>query len=584
MAFDGFDETDYELMRKPGQKVLLTLLNGLSNVATVISFDENTKMVSLQNDRNEFMNQALLDRLSPGVFAVDLREYPHQWIDEDSFYCFACHTLELDHLFVCNHGSHSPHKVAFHDRCLDVNLGHIIPNNNSTRTWICPMHSNVLRKMDPSSLHTRRRNGDYDFDFDRPLKKRKFNIADPDWLQLPDDREAVYPRHIECGYCVAEGMGAECDGNRPCNVCCRYVRAEVLDLTLPKFISMDEHEVQSEVDAVAIRYCKNRQCSFAEFEHDVAVRKWLEIHDNALYHRLVQEKRERDHLKEEEAALSVLDAMDEDEDLTSNQHRASAADGERDELVALEVAGYTQPEFVCSVPIYARYQCPKCHALFGDKYRWTMHRQWAHQKVVVSKSALRREGILNHFHCAKPLKYECPYSGCLRGANSSDEIEDHILRHHDITDPTKPKKKETAKKGAKQKNATARKVDVNADDVKVVGVAFLTQSEKRKISKVWHEAKATRIDKENGLNLIKNFVSAIVDDRLDRFDETTKRLQRNYKTEMERIAANNQRDARLAQSSHVPRHDLLPIPPQQLLVPEEVMETETRTGPKSMWQ
>jgi len=279
-------------------------------------------------------------------------------------------------------------------------------------------------------------------------------------------------------------------------------------------------------------------------------------------------------LKAEEAALQQ---MEEDDDLkvnaaTLNQTQSLDAESTADwstneEVMHLVLDGFKAPEFVSSVPVFARYQCPECGELFGDKYRWKMHREWAHQTVVVAKGALRKRGILNHAQCEKPLKYACPYSGCLRGANSSDEIEDHILRHHDITDPTKPKVEADGGGGGGEKRKETQMKNENGE-VDVIGVAYLSASAKRKISKVWHESKATRIDKENSINLIKNFVSAIVNDELDRFDETTKRLQRKYATDMEIIAANNQKEARLAQSSHVPRHDILPIPPQQLIVPE----------------
>lgn len=95
--------------------------------------------------------------------------------------------MELDRLFVCNHESHGLQRVAFHDRCLDKQLNHVIPTNDTLRTWICPMHNNkVLAQPDPSSLRARPKKGDYDFDFDRPIKKRRISVPDPDWLQLPD--------------------------------------------------------------------------------------------------------------------------------------------------------------------------------------------------------------------------------------------------------------------------------------------------------------------------------------------------------------------------------------------------------------
>eukprot|EP01084_Bolivina_argentea_P049356 90782_1 len=104
MAYDGFDEADYEFMRTPGSKLLLRHMSGASsNIVTVISYNDSLQEVSVQYDRNEFMKQSLLDRLRPDIFSIDLREYEHQWIDHESdLYCLACHSIELDNLFVSN--------------------------------------------------------------------------------------------------------------------------------------------------------------------------------------------------------------------------------------------------------------------------------------------------------------------------------------------------------------------------------------------------------------------------------------------------------------------------------------------------
>jgi len=39
------------------------------------------------------------------------------------------------------------------------------------------------------------------------------------------------------------------------------------------------------------------------------------------------------------------------------------------------------------------------------------------------------------------LNFTCPFAGCVRGGKTDEEIEEHILRHHDITDPVKLKVK-----------------------------------------------------------------------------------------------------------------------------------------------
>ena len=161
MTFNGFTEEDNENMRRAGSKMQLTEMNGFRHICTVVSFDSDTQCVRLKYERNQFMSQILLDRLRDDEFEIDLREYQHQWIDPtEELYCLACHSMVLDHLFVCRHASHGKIKVAFHDRCLDSTLGHIIPNNNNQSNWTCPIHSNLMQKIDPSTL--RKRRGDYD--------------------------------------------------------------------------------------------------------------------------------------------------------------------------------------------------------------------------------------------------------------------------------------------------------------------------------------------------------------------------------------------------------------------------------------
>merc|ERR1719336_3668815 len=92
------------------------------------------------------------------------------------------------------------------------------------------------------------------------------------------------------------------------------------------------------------------------------------------------------------------------------------------------------------------------------------------------------------------------------------EIEAHILRHHDITDPTKPQSKK-----AKEKKDDEKEEDEEAKD----GYVQLT--------KIWNEANEHPIDRENQRNLVKHFVSSVMSDNLQKFDQTTKRLQRRYK-------------------------------------------------------
>ena len=232
--------------------------------------------MSLQYERNSFMTQELLDRLREDVFALDLRECEHQWLEPESdLYCFACHSLELDHLFICNHDEHGAAQVAFHDRCLDAGLGHTIPSRDNTRSWVCPLHDNMLK-----------RRGDYDFDFDRPLKRRRLDIADASWLALPEEREHIFPRHGECANCAAEK--ALCDGERPCAQCCKFAQAELVDTTQPRFIEMSEAELQREVEAAARQCCKDVAAQFADFERDEVLQSWLAHHDAERHGRLME--------------------------------------------------------------------------------------------------------------------------------------------------------------------------------------------------------------------------------------------------------------------------------------------------------
>lgn len=394
----------------------------------------------------------------------------------------------------------------------------------------------------------------------------------------------MYPIHESCQYCAVEGVAAECDGFRPCGNCAKYVEEEILDLSDPKYISMNEQELRHEIDLEAEKYCNNRDCKFEEYENDQAMQKWLEIHNNELYHKYCQQKREKD-----QQIMDDKSDDDEDIDLQQQQEEKLRQQGikerEKEELVCHEIKEFKQPEFVDVVPIYARYQCPQCNELFGDKYRYKMHIEWAHQKVITSKASISKDSewkILNHFTNEKPLKYACPYAGCLRGANSSDEIEDHILRHHDITDPTKPKPEPVPKKKDNKKGKVKKKMaDIHQDDVYAEGIAHLSQREKGKISKIWVESTSQQIDRKNRRDLIKNFVSAIVDGNLDRFDKVTKRLQREYKENLERMAMARHHGPHAGRQSL--RHLRQDIPPPLTSTAPVLQKEAEHSGPRSLW-
>eukprot|EP00483_Globobulimina_turgida_P012667 UN12690 len=155
---------------------------------------------------------------------------------------------------------------------------------------------------------------------------------------------------------------------------------------------------------------------------------------------MIQEKREKDQqkLEEEEDKNDDIVCKDMENNKNKSKSKSIMKAKEEEELISYKLS-YSEPEFVDCVPHYARYKCEVngCNALFSDKYRYTMHTLWAHKEIISSKKAINTNWkILNHFQSDKPLKFAWPYAGCLRGANNPKEIEQHILRHHDITDPT----------------------------------------------------------------------------------------------------------------------------------------------------
>merc|ERR1712154_97384 len=142
-----------------------------------------------------------------------------------------------------------------------------------------------------------------------------------------------------------------------------------------------------------------------------------------------------------------------------------------------------------------------------------------------------------------------------------------ILRHHDITDPVKPKQEKIEKKQIQKKIPSKNKDECL--EVECVGIAHLSQSEKEKISKVWNDATLKRVNNENQRDLVKHFISSIIDDRLDKFDKTTKRLQRQFE----------QKD----NPQNLNRNNPQNIPPP---LTEEVSKEDItkNSAPRSLWQ
>merc|ERR1712228_1000012 len=212
---------------------------------------------------------------------------------------------------------------------------------------ICPMHKNLLQRIDPNSLKKRR--SDYDFEFDRPTKRRKIELSDQQWLsQFDEESEPVFPRHIECEHCQKnEEFDKECDGNRPCSNCCFFVEHEVLDLNQSKFLKMSEEDLQNEIDKNAAKICKDRRCTFTEFESDYSMQCWLKTNDYKMYQTMMQKKRNKEQQKNE----TIQNAVNERMEIKSIENE--------DELKLINFK-YKESEFRSFVPIYARYSCTKC--------------------------------------------------------------------------------------------------------------------------------------------------------------------------------------------------------------------------------
>lgn len=118
-------------------------------------------------------------------------------------------------------------------------------------------------------------------------------------------------------------------------------------------------------------------------------------------------------------------------------------------------------------------------------------------------------------------------------------------------------------------------VNLNQDDVKITGVPYLDNRDKGKISKIWHESTSQQIDRKNRQHLIKNFVAAIIDDNLDRFDETTRRLQREFKQNMERLANIRHHGS----NTNIRMPDL----PPPLTNAPALEKDDDNAGPRSLW-
>merc|ERR1712154_120121 len=83
---------------------------------------------------------------------------------------------------------------------------------------------------------------------------------------------------------------------------------------------------------------------------------------------------------------------------------------------------------------------------------------------------------------------------------------------------TKPKKAKAARPAKTKKIAKANEKEEE-----------LESEEEKKLTKIWEEANESQIDRVNQRDLVKHFVASMFSGDLDKFDKTTKRLQRRYK-------------------------------------------------------
>lgn len=117
-----------------------------------------------------------------------------------------------------------------------------------------------------------------------------------------------------------------------------------------------------------------------------------------------------------------------------------------------------QPVKTKALPSFYSYRCPDCMEEFNRIRDLEMHVGWSHTSAMVPADwkgfKCQEADILP----GRGLPFACPFVGCNRGANSQQEIQEHICRHHDISDPTKPKNVKTA-----QPKTLRRRIEPRAD-------------------------------------------------------------------------------------------------------------------------
>jgi hypothetical protein len=116
----------------------------------------------------------------------------------------------------------------------------------------------------------------------------------------------------------------------------------------------------------------------------------------------------------------------------------AAESGKRDELKVYNVE-LKWPSKSKALPSFYSYRDPVSNKEFNRLRDLEMHVGWSRTCVVVPVNWKGFNPPQEEVLPGRGLPFACPFAGCNRGAHSQQEIQEHICRHHDISDPTKPK-------------------------------------------------------------------------------------------------------------------------------------------------
>ena len=453
------------------------------------------------------------------------------------------------------------HSNCLRESNIDHDTAYEIPNQSNINDWICPQHYeeesvndenyplndddidddidlidnnvNPLQILMDKQKNTGLNNNDINNDniimdkkrqinndniniVSQPRKKRKLNNYlenkrmnkdNENWIGIENDVNRVYPRHIICSNCISKG-NTDCDGKRPCNKC--WTQINNIYVGNDDFAHIPDDELDLKIHNEACDICFDRIPVYNELESDKVMKIWYKLHYTKEFNKIYeanknmtdsfilssQERPKIIQLRNNNDTNTKLENIDETKELkVKNDTNTNIISN--DKLIELKLP-FKQNEIVTIVPTYAKYECTKCNSLFADEKSYKMHIELAHEVMIVTEQESKNEWkILDQISFDKVLSFSCPYAGCLRGANTSNEIEDHILRHHDLTDPTK--------QPINKLKAKAKKIITNEDISKFntyverefmyktdrTGIEPVNQKEKDKIEEPLHEASAT---------------------------------------------------------------------------------------------